>query len=474
MVELTEASRWEKHKAGRLIKSNEGCGEHAPWLNMTCWKDIFDGDDMQTFMSWLDHDKQEAALMEIGLSVWRVVLNCSNRVAALRATGSEDILFWLESAEKDKPTSRAFTVTKWATIAKYARQWRNLIYFCWRSFETTGIEKRFESTEQQHRAVDNLKQHFMRDRGAPNPSRQETDRLVLELSLALIHQEGDRLPTTIKYFCGLVGWDRGRRCWKMPSQYTGFLAAMQYVMRVMETADAIGQSHGTLMQMFRERRDKWLVVGLTTPFSMVHRQLQYGLCCAQDAPGSDPIRLPNPGQVIYRGRMFEMVAFKTLIKDVIREAEGVLSKLLFLVTAEIPDIDPYQFSDDQTVHDVGHYFALEHPRFIWDGKVEMFTNLSTNHHDIVDRMVGSQFSQLDAREYTRQVDRFLVLLAVLCMWTCGRTGRGREMLSVIFYNKSSALRNLFLLNGQFMIATGYHKSQSITDREKVCFFMECG
>jgi hypothetical protein len=467
MVELTEARRWEKNKAGRLIKLNEGRGEHGPWLNMTCWKAIFKGEDMQTLVPWLDHDKHDAALIEIGPSVWRVALKCSNQVAALRATGSEDILFWLESAEKDKFMSRAFTVTKWATIAKYARQWRNLIYFCWRSFGTLGIEKKFETTEQQRRAVNDLKEHLIRECNAPKPSEEETDQLILALSLSLIHQEGDRLPTTIKYFCGLVGWDRACRCWKMPSQYTGFLAAMQYMMRVMETADSIQDGDGRLMEMFKERRDKWLVIGFTTPFSMVHRQLQYGLFCAQDSPGSDPIRLPNPDQVIYRGRMFEMAAFKTLIKDVIRETESILSKLLFLKTAEIPDIDPYQFSDDQTVHDDGHYFALEHPRFIRDGKVAMFTNLSVNRPDIVARMVGFQFSRIDSRQFRRQVDQFLVRLALLFIWTCGRAGRGREMLSIIFYNKPSALRNVFLLNGQFMVATGYHKSQSITDREKV-------
>jgi hypothetical protein len=107
---------------------------------------------------------------------------------------------------------------------------------------------------------------------------------------------------------------------------------MQYIMRVMETADALQQGEGTLLKRFRERRDKWLVMGLTTPFSMVYRQLQYGLCCAQDAPGSDPIRLPNKDQVIYQGRMFEISALKTLIKDMIREAEAKLCKLIFLST----------------------------------------------------------------------------------------------------------------------------------------------
>jgi hypothetical protein len=468
MVDISEASRWEKHKAGRLIKANEGRGEHGPWLNMVCWKAIFDGEDMQTLVPWIDEDKQDPALKEIGPSVWRVALKCSNQVAALRASGSEDILYWLESSKADEFVLRAFTITKYATIHRYSKQWRNLLLFCWRSFGTLDVNTRFEITDEQHQNLLHLKNHLTCcSTNSPPPSQEITDQLVLSLSLSLIHQEGDRLPTVLKYFSGIVGWDRSARCWKTPSQYTGFLAAIQYIMRVMETADALETGEGTLLQRFRKRRDRWLVIGVTTPFAMVHRQLQYGLCAAQDSPGSDSIRLPNKNEVIYQGRMFEISVLKTLIKDVIRETELILSKLLFLCTLTIPDINPYLFSDDQTVHDLGHYFALEQPQFICEAKVTMYTNLSNNRKDIVGRMTGSTFSGIDAMEYSKNQDKFLVHLALLFIWTSGRTGRGRETLSILFYNKPSALRNLFLLNGQFMTATGYHKGQSITDREKV-------
>jgi hypothetical protein len=120
MVEMSEASRWEKHKAGRLIKANEGRGEHGPWLNMVGWKAIFDGQDMATLVPWIDQDKQDPALKEIGPSVWRIALDSSNQVAHLRATASGDILYWLESPEVDKPVLRAFTVTKYTTIKQYA------------------------------------------------------------------------------------------------------------------------------------------------------------------------------------------------------------------------------------------------------------------------------------------------------------------------------------------------------------------
>jgi superfamily II DNA/RNA helicase len=256
----------------------------------------------------------------------------------------------------------------------------------------------------------------------------------------------------------------------MPSQYTGFLAAMQYIIRVVKTADTLQRSQEDLFKGFMERQNRWLVVGQTTPFSMVHRQLQYGIHCAQDAPGSDPIRLPNQNEVIYRGRMFEISALKILFKDVIRVTEAKLSKLIFLPTSVVPDINPYQFDDDQTVHDTGHYFALQHPRFIEEATEQMLMNLSKNRPDVANRMLGRWFSPLDTQDYAKQQNDFLEHLALLFTWTGGRSGRGRETLSVIFYSKPSARRNIVLLNGQFMVATGYHKGQSITDREKVQFY----
>lgn len=63
--------------------------------------------------------------------------------------------------------------------------------------------------------------------------------------------------------------------------------------------------------------------------------------------------------------------------------------------------------------------------------------------------------------------RELILLAI--NWTDGLTGRGTEMLSLLFKNKMAAGRNLIVSNGQIMIITEYHKSQAIMDNIKVRF-----
>ena len=157
---MSEASRWEKHKAGRLIKKNEGRGEHGPWLNMVGWKAIFNGQDMSTLVPWIDQDQKDPAMKEIGASVWRVSLAHSNQVAGLRATGSGAILYWLESTDVNRYVQRAFTVTKYKTIKRYAEKWRNLIFFCWRSFGTVDTNIPFDVTDEQRQALWALQSHL--------------------------------------------------------------------------------------------------------------------------------------------------------------------------------------------------------------------------------------------------------------------------------------------------------------------------
>ena len=70
-------------------------------------------------------------------------------------------------------------------------------------------------------------------------------------------------------------------------------------------------------------------------------------------------------------------------------------------------------------------------------------------------------------EYTRADIEFRELILLAINWTDALTGRGTEMLSLLFKNKMSAGRNVVVHDGQIMIITEYHKSQAIMDALKV-------
>src|SRR5947199_10786638 len=66
-------------------------------------------------------------------------------------------------------------------------------------------------------------------------------------------------------------------------------------------------------------------------------------------------------------------------------------------------------------------------------------------------------------EYTNDDIKFRELILLAINWTAGLTGRGTEMLSLLYKNKMAAARNLIVQDGQIVIVTEYHKSQSIMD-----------
>jgi hypothetical protein len=72
--------------------------------------------------------------------------------------------------------------------------------------------------------------------------------------------------------------------------------------------------------------------------------------------------------------------------------------------SQIPDINPYQFSDDPGIGNFNNYFSLEQSRFINNAKRDMYTNIRNNNKEIIVRMTGKRLNALDAKG--EQCDRF--------------------------------------------------------------------
>ena len=86
-------------------------------------------------------------------------------------------------------------------------------------------------------------------------------------------------------------------------------------------------------------------------------------------------------------------------------------------------------------------------------------------------MDGKMVMKKEATDkYTKHNTEFRELILLAINWTCGQTGRGMEMLSVLYKNKMSATRNVMIENGLIVIETEYHKLQNITDNIKVYRF----
>ena len=70
-------------------------------------------------------------------------------------------------------------------------------------------------------------------------------------------------------------------------------------------------------------------------------------------------------------------------------------------------------------------------------------------------------------EYIRSQNKFLEHILIGLNTLGGLTGRGPEILSILYHNTPESDRNIILQAGQVVVTTVYHKSQNIMDVIKV-------
>jgi hypothetical protein len=199
--------------------------------------------------------------------------------------------------------------------------------------------------------------------------------------------------------------------------------------------------------------------------------MNYGMKIAKDAKGEDRVRFSADRKYCYfDGHGFKVEEWKSMVKDVVRRLEVILSRrLLFRQEDTIEPINPYSFVDHEYVHENGHYFAYLLPDHRHAARKSVLEWLSRSRDDW-DKMVRADgtFEPDGVATYRKSVSEFLELLLLAINWTCGQIGRGTEMLSLLYRNKMSADRNIFVQDGQIMVGTEYHKSQAVMDDIKVC------
>jgi len=464
----------ERAKLDHIVKQKEGRGENSPWLSRTGWKSMFMNKDMAKLSEYTNgEDVTDTELFEVKKSIERMLDNCIYGVEDLDMRGWTELRFWLRSHSPLEPHEKPFrkSVTE---LKKYKDIWTRLILFCWRAFEID--EQGVEFLDCQRDAIARLRDAIC----LMGSDEWAVDRLTLKLSVSLIkHSDFERQKSVVKYFAGILGYNVREGRWKRPNHYTRILAGLQFCMRVILLEDSVPMEerdyyqHGTgktPLEAFRTVHEKWLVDGAGTPYSWVHKLLNYGMTVAKDATGADRVRFSADKQHCYfDGHGFKVQEWKDMIRDIVRTMERVLSRdLLFRDEDTITPMNPYDLVDNEYIHENGHYFAYllsDHRHRARKVILEALRRSKSKWDSLVRE--DCTFNPDGVAKYDKSVSEFLELLLLAINWTCGQTGRGTEMLCLLYRNKMSADRNIFIQDGQIMIATGYHKSQAVTDDIKV-------
>lgn len=226
----------------------------------------------------------------------------------------------------------------------------------------------------------------------------------------------------------------------------------------------------TLTNRFKVIRDQWLVDGEPSAFNYIHKLLNYGYIAGKLFKSRTRLRWSADGKrMYYDGRGMEITKWHSFIQEMVEEAEGIMSEhLLFRSDGAIPYVDLNEIVDNAGRSDAGYNYLREIPDVERNGIRRVLENLQKSDH--WDRMLQNNGDSLDfvgVDEYERWVDKFLDLLCLLIITTCGQAGRVTEMTSLLYANTMQSDRGIYIEDGQFMLVTEYHKSQAISDSMKV-------
>src|SRR5437667_21349 len=166
-----------------------------------------------------------------------------------------------------------------------------------------------------------------------------------------------------------------------------------------------------------------------------------------------------------------MAEWKEFVLKLLAEVENMCAvELLFRPDGRLPQVDLYALKDNTNWKEAEHYFAKEQPELLDDERRYVMHNLicSEKRNDMFQvENERLKFLKGGVDNYENWVRKFKKLLCILMMVTCGQTGRGTELTSLLYMNTMNGNRSIYIEDGQVMFITQYHKSQAIMDGLKV-------
>ena len=296
----------------------------------------------------------------------------------------------------------------------------------------------------------------------------------------LKHSDFALCKSSLIYFSGILGFNIHLHQWEEPSSYTQILAGLQFCIRVIlleysipvDQRDNIRGIKPTPLERFRQVHDPYLVEGREYPFNYIHKLLNYGMQVSKDFITRSRIRWSTDNKLLFwDGDKLIMEEWKEFVLKLLAETENMCAtELLFQSDGCLPRVDLYALKDNPNRKEAGHYFAIEQPELLDDGRRYVLHNLKRSEKRNNMFQVENQklkFLKGGVDSYETWVRKFKKLLCILMMVTCGQTGRGSELTSLLYMNTMNGDRSIYIEDGQVMFITQYHKSQAIMDSLKV-------
>ncbi|KAK3617521.1 hypothetical protein LTR22_026710 [Elasticomyces elasticus] len=221
-------------------------------------------------------------------------------------------------------------------------------------------------------------------------------------------------------------------------------------------------------ERFRQQRDEYLADGTYSVVSKMLSLLAYGKSIALSHNNAGIVSWSLDRTVMsYHGRPIKLARLQEMISSVTDEAADKLrAELMWTRFDDRFEMPLEQFQDDVTFTKRGMSFITNSTNGLQDKRDWILQHASTHPEGRKLRSAGS-WSKTAVQKYLRQVDRFRELLLLCVHVTGGQPARGSEITTIRFRIGFLQDRNVFVIQGQMVVVTRYHKSQSQLDKPKV-------
>ncbi|KAF6525709.1 hypothetical protein HZS61_011504 [Fusarium oxysporum f. sp. conglutinans] len=284
--------------------------------------------------------------------------------------------------------------------------------------------------------------------------------------------DGDPFASPLWHFVGVLGIDGETGQLRPAHLFTYVLAGLVFTGRALlgEWAIPTRERDGMedLTQRFAQVRDAWLCKATYSPMGYILSLLLFGKKIARETGSRLMVSWSKQGEMMYfMGKPILMEDLRTMVAKMTADAEDLLwGQLMFKEGNDERFVIPLAgIEDDLTQTRRGQSFI--HRNGLAGKEVEMLEDLTTSSRktDLLDQT--GEWKWAGIRKYLKLVKRFEEFLLLLAHITGGQPSRGEEITGLRLINGINRDRNIFIIDGEVVLVTQYHKSLAHFDSPKV-------
>jgi superfamily II DNA helicase RecQ len=381
----------------------------------------------------------------------------------------------LASPHPTEADSRPFgPLQERTSMDRYLVYWKRFLCYCmnvlWLDEEQLLQCHGFKFTTTQRASLEQLWAHLQDEERAEKDLQSE----VLQVSARFWTQRltGDPFDSPLWHFIAVLGIDGESGQLRPAHLFTYVLAGMVYVGRALLAEYAIPAKERLgmidLEQRFAKVRSQWLCKATYSPMGYTLSLLLYGKKIARETGSRLMVSWSKRGDLMYfMGKPVLMQSIRDMINEMVKDAEDLLwDKLMFKEGDDVRFHVPLGAIDDDLSHTQrGRSFV--HANGLAGKEVEMLQDIvgGTRRADLLRSDGEWEWRAIQA--YLKVVRQFEELLVVLTQTTWGGPARGDEIGGLRLINGINRDRNVFIVDGEVVLVTQYHKSLAHFDSPKV-------